>query len=136
MKQKAIDLIPHKPPMVFVDYITHVGENCAEANLTIVPDLMFCTEQGLPTWSSIEIMAQTVSAYAGSQGKKSDRPPRIGYLLGTRKLHLPIPYFELGKTLNVKIERQYSHEGLGQFLCEIQYEQHQISALLSVYEPE
>ncbi len=132
----AIDFIPHEKPMVFVDDIVEVGENFAVVRLTIRPELMFCEAQGLPTWSSIELMAQTISLYAGAQGNKLGRTPKIGFLLGTRKLHLPVPFFEMGEVLIIRAEQQYLHEGLGQFACEIHYQGHTISAMLSVYEPE
>ena len=90
---------------------------------------------GLPTWASIEIMAQTVSAYSGWLGQQKQQSPKVGFLLGTRKLHLPVAYFALGQTLKIRVEQQYLHEGLGQFSCEIHYEDHVIHALLSVYEP-
>lgn len=132
----AIDFIPHRKPMVFIDEIIEIGENFAIAQLTIRPELMFCEAQGLPTWSSVELMAQTISAYAGAQGQKMGHPPKIGFLLGTRKLHVPVAFFNIGETLSIRAERQYLHEGLGQFACEIQYQHHTISAMLSVYEPE
>lgn len=134
---EAIQFIPHEKPMVFIDDLIEVKEQTAIARLKITPDLMFCEAQGLPTWASIEIMAQTISAYAGYCGQKQsvDSKPKIGYLLGTRKLQLPIPYFELGETVLIKIEQGYVHEGLGQFQCEIEYKEHQISATLSVFEP-
>jgi predicted hotdog family 3-hydroxylacyl-ACP dehydratase len=96
---------------------------------------MFSDEYGLPSWSSIELMAQTVSVFAGAKGQKLGLTPRIGYLLGTRKLNLPMAYFEHGKILKIRAEQQYLHEGLGQFACEISYEDHIIQAVLSVYEP-
>lgn len=132
----AIDFIPHQQPMVFIDDVVEIGENFATAQLTIRPELMFCEASGLPTWSSIELMAQTISLYAGSQGQKLGRAPKIGFLLGTRKLHLPIPFFEMGEVVTIRAERQYLHEGLGQFACEIHYQDHTINAMLSVYEPE
>lgn len=135
IQMSALDFIPHEKPMVFIDHILEIGDNFAVAELLIHSDLMFCDSQGLPTWASIELMAQTISAYAGLQGKKNKQTPKIGFLLGTRKLHLPFEYFELGKTLRIKAEQQYLHEGLGQFSCEIQYENHTISAMLNVYEP-
>lgn len=136
--QNAIDFIPHAKPMVFVDHIREIGDNFAVAELTIHSDLMFCDPNGLPTWSSIELMAQTVSLYAGFKGKaeNQENQPKIGFLLGTRKLNLPIPYFALGESLIIRAEQQYLHEGLGQFACEILYQDHTISAMLSVYEPE
>jgi predicted hotdog family 3-hydroxylacyl-ACP dehydratase len=133
----AIQFIPHEKPMVFIDHIIDVSEEMAIAELCITPDLMFCEEKGLPTWTSIEIMAQTVSAFSGanSQKKVANAKPKIGFLLGTRKMHLPIPYFEMGDTVSIKVEQGYIHEGLGQFHCEISYKEHKITAVLSVFEP-
>lgn len=132
----AIAFIPHEKPMVFVDHLIEFGENFVCAELLIRPDLMFCEKQGLPTWASVEVMAQTVSLFAGAQGTTSGHQPKIGFLLGTRKLHLPIAYFALGETLKIRAEQQYLHEGLGQFACQIEYREYKISAMLSVYEPE
>lgn len=132
----AIDFIPHDKPMVFVDHLLEADELKATAELIITPDLMFCEAQGLPTWASIEIMAQTVSAYAGYRGKQAgNAKPKIGFLLGTRKMKLPIAYFALNEVLVIHVEQSYLHEGLGQFQCIIQYKEHEISAMLSVYEP-
>lgn len=135
MNLVASDYIPQKSPMVFVDHIVEVGDHFSVAELLITPQLMFADAQGLPTWTSIELMAQTISAFAGFKGKAEGRAPQVGYLLGTRKLSLPVAYFEMGKTLRIRAEQQYLHEGLAQFLCEISYEEHRISAVLSVYEP-
>lgn len=136
MKINALEVIPHCPPMVFIDHIVEHGENFAVAQLHVSPELMFSDAQGLPTWCSIEIMAQTVSAFAGIQGSAQGHAPKIGFLLGTRKLELPKSHFAQGSQLNIRVHRQYLHEGLGQFLCEIDDQQDKISALLSVYEPE
>ncbi|MFT4021918.1 MAG: 3-hydroxylacyl-ACP dehydratase [Acinetobacter sp.] len=133
--QSALQFIPHRPPMVFIDSIVEFGTDYAIAELTIRPELMFCEQQGLPSWTAIEIMAQTVSAFAGHQGQQRGATPQVGYLLGTRKLVLEMDYFEIGKTLKIKAQQHYMHEGLGQFQCEIQYDTHCLSALLSVYQP-
>ncbi|MCH7336458.1 3-hydroxylacyl-ACP dehydratase [Acinetobacter sp. NIPH 2699] len=135
MKLDAIEYIPHEQPMVFIDHLLEVKEGYAIAELTIRPELMFCEAAGLPTWASIEIMAQTISAYSGWMGQQLQQAPKVGFLLGTRKLQLPFAYFALGQTLSIRVEQQYLHEGLGQFSCEILGGEQVISALLSVYEP-
>ncbi len=135
INQDAIQFIPHEKPMVFIDELVELGDHFAEAHLTITPELMFSDEHGLPTWSSIEIMAQTISMFAGAKGRVLGQAPKVGFLLGTRKLHLPIAYFAYGKTLTIRAEQQYLHEGLGQFACEINYAEHIIRAVLNVYEP-
>nr|WP_320159399.1 MULTISPECIES: hotdog family protein [unclassified Acinetobacter] len=135
MLEKAIEYIPHQAPMVFIDDLIEISEYGAVARLNIRSELLFCEIEGLPTWTSIELMAQTISAYSGWKGQQQGHTPRIGFLLGTRKLNLPIPFFEMGRVLLIRVEQQYLHEGLGQFACEIEYKNHKISALLSVYEP-
>ena len=65
----AVQFIPHEKPMVFVDHLIEANEHFAIAELVIRPELMFCEAEGLPTWTSIELMAQTISAYAGHKGK-------------------------------------------------------------------
>lgn len=132
----AVQFIPHEKPMVFVDHLIEANEGYAIAELQIRPELMFCEAEGLPTWSSIELMAQTISAYAGHKGQSKGLPPKVGFLLGTRKMQLPCPYFALGSTVRIRVEQSYLHEGLGQFNCEIEYQEHRFSAMLSVFEPE
>lgn len=135
MKQDATCFIPHQAPMIFVDHVVEFGEDYAITQLTVRPELMFFEAQGLPSWSAIEIMAQTISVFAGHHGQENQQPPQVGYLLGTRKMQLPVSHFTLGSVLTIKAQQLYLHEGLGQFQCELQYEQHCISALLSVYQP-
>lgn len=135
MKLDAIQYIPHEQPMVFIDHIVEANEGYAVAELTITPELMFCETDGLPTWVTIEIMAQTISAYSGWRGQQLQQEPKVGFLLGTRKLQLPFAYFKIGQLLKIRVEQQYLHEGLGQFFCEIHCDEHVISAMLSVYEP-
>ena len=131
----ALPLIPHEKPMVFIDHLIEISEFAAIAELKITSDLLFHEPRGLPTWTSIELMAQTVSAYAGYRTQSLNTPPKIGFLLGTRKLHLPVEFFEDGETVRIKVEQNYVHEGLGQFSCEIEYKNYRFDATINVFEP-
>ena len=131
----ALQFIPHEKPMVFIDHLIEANDASAIAELKITPALMFYEEQGLPTWTSIELMAQTVSAYAGHRSKNSGGCPKIGFLLGTRKLNLPFAFFECGEIVRIKVEQNYVHEGLGQFSCEIEYKTYKFNAMINVFEP-
>lgn len=130
------ELIPHRPPMVLVDSVRKFDDNSIETSLLIRDELMFAQARGLPSWTAIEIMAQSISAYAGLKGRQRGEPPQIGYLLGSRRLQLPIEFFAPGKTLVIRASEHYMHEGLGQFHCEIDYDGHTIAAVLNVYQPE
>lgn len=131
----AAQFIPHEKPMLFVDRLIEANEEFALAELQIRPELMFCEAAGLPAWISIELMAQTVSAYAGHKGQSQGLAPKIGFLLGTRKMQLPVEFFAMGSMVRIRVEQSYLHEGLGQFNCEIEYQEHKFSAMLSVFEP-
>ncbi len=136
MQQTVVQYLPHQPPMVLIDELLEAGEDYAIAKVTIRPELMFVEEQGLPTWATIELMAQTVSLYAGVQGAANGIQPRIGFLLGTRKMILPCAFFPVGSELIVKATQNYLHDQLGVFICELHYLQHCIQATLSVYVPD
>ncbi|WOE31259.1 MULTISPECIES: 3-hydroxylacyl-ACP dehydratase [unclassified Acinetobacter] len=131
----ACSFIPHEKPMIFIDHLIEVNSNAAIAELVITPELLFCESQGLPTWTSIELMAQTVSAYVGYQHGGPAQKPKIGFLLGTRKLHLPLAFFAYGETVKIHIEQVYIHEGLGQFNCTITYQEYVFNATINVFEP-
>ncbi|WP_288386095.1 3-hydroxylacyl-ACP dehydratase [uncultured Acinetobacter sp.] len=135
LQEKASQYIPHEAPMLLVDDLIEITDTYAVASLSIQPDLMFCTAQGLPTWISIELMAQTISAFSGYQGHLNSAGPKVGFLLGTRKLNLPVPFFALGTQLTIRVEKQSMHDGLGQFECCIDEGEYRICAVLTVYEP-
>ncbi|MEB3767086.1 3-hydroxylacyl-ACP dehydratase [Acinetobacter sp. MD2] len=135
MKQDASKFIPHQAPMIFVDLVCDVGEDYAITELTVRPELIFYEDDGLPTWTAIEIMAQSIAVFAGYHGQQHGQAPKIGYLLGTRKLNLPMSHFKLNSVLRIKVQQMYLHEGLGQFQCELQDGEHTIAAMLSVYQP-
>ena len=49
LQEKASQYIPHEAPMLLVDDLIEITDTYAVASLSIQPDLMFCTAQGLPT---------------------------------------------------------------------------------------
>lgn len=79
INENASQYIPHEAPMVFVDDLIEIFDQGALASLTIRPELLFCTAQGLPSWTSIELMAQTISAYSGRNGRQRGHTPRIDF---------------------------------------------------------
>jgi predicted hotdog family 3-hydroxylacyl-ACP dehydratase len=136
MQCNVLDYIPHQVPMVFIDELLDYGEAFATAKLSIRPELLFVEPRGLPTWSSIELMAQTISLYAGIHGRALGQVPKIGFLLGTRKLDLPFAFFPLYSEVVIRVEKNYQHQQLAQFDCQIMAQQHCIRAQLSVYQPD
>lgn len=59
------DLISHRPPMVMIDRLTHLGEKSAGGRLFIKESNMFCHEGHLQEAGLIEFITQTAAAYEG-----------------------------------------------------------------------
>ncbi|MBO6804791.1 MAG: hypothetical protein JJ893_16165 [Thalassospira sp.] len=100
---------------------------------------MFCiTNKGVPSYVGIEYMAQTFAAYSGWRAKNTDpvATPRIGYLLGSRKVTLSRNWFPVGCTLSVHINNIFEDGEMGVFDGEIRLgEEILVAARINVYQP-
>jgi len=112
-------LILHKPPMILINEI--LGE--VEEGLVAIarPDskAWYANEDGsMPAWIGIELMAQSISAWAGLQAYKAGMPPRKGFLIGTREYASKSSSFVAGKPLFIEVRKVFSDpQGLAAFNC-------------------
>ena len=72
-------------------------------------------------WAAIEYMAQAAAALAGSLDRAGgyEGPPRVGFLLGSRRLELMFERFEPGKGYLVNVADEFSDATSASFACEI-----------------
>ena len=129
------DFLHHQPPMILLDDLLDAGEDYAIAKVKVSREMLFATDAGLPTWTAIEIMAQTISLYSGLKWVKKGMSPKMGFLLGTKKIHFDIPYFALGTELLISVKKKYRHKSIWYFDCELKYLDSKIATVLNVYEP-
>jgi predicted hotdog family 3-hydroxylacyl-ACP dehydratase len=112
---KAEDLIPHRYPMVLIDQIESVNLDKSEIVASFT-----APKEWIGNWFALEYMAQTSAALAGVFDKSAGLPAgRVGFLLGTRKLHLGISEFVPGVKYFVKAVREYEDGESAAFECEI-----------------
>ncbi|BFU60938.1 MULTISPECIES: hotdog family protein [Rodentibacter] len=112
--------VPQSGEMVLLDRITSFGEDFLHAESEIRPDHILLKAGKLATFSGIEIMAQGVAAWAGIQARQKDEPVRLGYLLGTRKLHIYQTEIPIGSRLNIEIKMSIQDvTGFGVFDCKL-----------------
>lgn len=131
------DLVPHSGTMSLLSRITAYGEDWLEAEIDIHSASLFAEPQGVPAWVGLEYLAQAIAAYAGLQERKKHSPPKIGFLLGTRRYEVSSPYFSTGLTLTVRVQREMVAEnGLHVFQGRLTGHQVEASANLNVYQPE
>jgi predicted hotdog family 3-hydroxylacyl-ACP dehydratase len=97
-----IELLPHRPPMCWLDELVAVGADHITTRLTIRADAPFYEiGRGMPSWVGLEYMAQTASAFSGYERVSKGFRPQIGLLLGTRHYHSKRAHFSLGAVLEV-----------------------------------
>jgi predicted hotdog family 3-hydroxylacyl-ACP dehydratase len=132
-------LVQHQAPMLLLDRLLDVTDDGLCAEVTIGPDSLFCTAQGVGAWIGIEYMAQAIAAYAGYQRWKYQESSRIGFLLGTRCYDCSVGWFATGSILQVEVKQLLQTDnGLGSFSCTIKDRvlQRQLAqASVSVFQP-
>ncbi len=133
-------LVPHGHPMILIDTATSASDSQLTASVTICSDCLFFDSNldGIPSWVGMEMMAQTIAAYAGYQNLKNGQPVKKGFLLGTRKYQCDVPVFLNHQTLVITAEKLYQEEnGLGSFKCLIELNGDTIAtANINVFSPE
>lgn len=136
MTEKLQVIIPHQPPMRLIDELLFANSDTVKCRLTIREDNIFYDPviNGVYAWIGIEIMAQAVAAYAGAG--KPGHAPKIGFLLSVRKYSHQRKYFELGDELIISAQKDFLHENIGVFSCEIRVAgELAVSAILNIIEP-
>jgi predicted hotdog family 3-hydroxylacyl-ACP dehydratase len=82
-------------------------------------------------------MAQACGAYAGLKALERGEPVRVGFLLGTRRYEVRVPWLRLGDSMIVSVSEIYRDTQMGAFECRIERQGELVAtAQLSVYQPE
>ena len=131
------ELLPHAGDMILIEQILSFDDEQIHTRLTVRPGGLFNRPDGsLPAWVGIELMAQSVAAYAGCHARQRGDPLALGFLLGTRKFECNVEHFPLGTELTVHGIRSLEDDnGMGVFECHINAPGIHATARLNVYRP-
>ena len=131
------ELLPHAGDMILIDRVLGFDEEQIHTQLTVKPDGLFNHPDGsLPAWVGIELMAQSVAAFAGCQARRRGNPVELGFLLGTRKFECNVEHFPAGTELTIHAIRSLEDDnGMGVFECHLTGTGIQASARLNVFRP-
>lgn len=131
------ELIPHAADMILLDRVVRFGDEDIETQLTVRPDGLFNQADGsLPAWVGIELMAQSVAAYAGCHARLLGQPVELGFLLGTRNFQCNVERFPLGAELQIHATRSLQDDnGMGVFECHLRGPGIHAEARLNVFRP-
>ena len=131
------ELLPHAGDMILIDQVLSFDEEQIHTRMTVKPGGLFSREDGsLPAWVGIELMAQSVAAYAGCRARQKGEAVELGFLLGTRKFECNVEHFPAGTELSIHGLRSLEDDnGMGVFECHLTGSGIQASARLNVFRP-
>ena len=131
------ELLPHAGDMILIDQVLSFDEEQIHTRLTVTPSGLFNRPDGsLPAWVGIELMAQSVAAYAGCRARQKGEAVELGFLLGTRKYECNVEHFPAGAELTIHGLRSLEDDnGMGVFECHLTGSGIQASARLNVFRP-
>ncbi len=129
--------LPHRGPARWIDRLIEVDAEHAVVESDVPAQGRQVQGGAMPAWAGIELMAQTVAAWAGERAQRAGRPVRVGFLLGTRRYETHCDGFASGSTLRIAAHCDFvSDAGLGMFTCSIHCGEALLAqAQVSVFEP-
>ncbi|WP_323002642.1 hypothetical protein [Denitromonas sp.] len=130
-------LLPHRAPNLLINGVTECTPEHVCAYADIAAGQWYSNADGsMPAWVGIELMAQAIAAFVGLEAQRKGRPPKIGYLLGTRAYRCTRADFAPGSRIGIKADLVFRDDsGLGAFDCTLHHDGRQIAeATLKVYE--
>lgn len=96
-------------------------DNVVESFVDITPSSPFfeALAKGVPGCVTLEYMAQTMALLVGIFRRRQGLPPKLGFVLGSRRLTVRVPYFMSGSRYRIKAVCTYQDEEFGSFDCTI-----------------
>lgn len=138
------DLLPHRPPMQLITSVESVDFDTqklvARVDIT-TNDLMYDeTIGGVPSWISLEYMAQAIGCFIGAADieKNPTNKPSVGFILGSRKLSVHIPTYLAGQSYFVHVESVFCDKNIANFECQIYNSDNNLvaSGAINVFRPD
>ena len=115
-------LLPQAEPMILLSgYEPQKEERSVDAWVDVSPSSPFYEREmgGVPGCVALEYMAQTMALCVGMLRRKGGLKPKIGFVLGSRKLAVMVDAFKSGERYSVCAECTYQDESFGSFDCTI-----------------
>ncbi|MDY7567653.1 hotdog family protein [Pseudomonas sp. RTC3] len=131
------ELVPHAGDMILIDQVLTFDEEQIHTRLKVRPGGLFSRADGsLPAWVGIELMAQSIAAYAGCKARAQGHKVQLGFLLGTRKFECNVEHFPAGSELTIHALRSLQDDnGMGVFECHLTGPGIKAMARVNVYCP-
>ncbi|WP_287030871.1 hotdog family protein [Pseudomonas sp. UBA6310] len=131
------ELLPHAGDMILLDGVERFDDESVVTYLQVrAGGLLNAADGSLPAWVGMELMAQSVAAFAGCQARKAGQPVELGFLLGTRNFQCNVDAFPVDTPLSIRALRSLQDDsGMGVFECHLDGPGIHAEARLNVFRP-
>ena len=111
------ELVPHRGISLLLDRLLDYDGTTTTCLVDVGKQRwMKNTDGSVPSWLTLEYMAQCIAAHAGMHAHRRGEVPRIGFLLGSRRVDIHQAWMQ--GTLGVRAQRNWGDEsGLVSFDC-------------------
>ena len=114
------DLLPHADPWILLSDVLDHGSHHTTCLVRVRDNGLFRPRDGrVPAWIGLEYMAQCIAVHGGLSGRVDGEPPKIGLLLGSRRLEMHIAGFLPDQVLEVTARHVWGDRGLFVFACSL-----------------
>ncbi len=117
------ELLPQAHPMILLSGYTPPSpdSDVVDAWVDVSAESPFFEAEldGVPACVAAEYMAQTMALCTGLYRARRNLPPKVGFLLGSRRLTLNLKHFAAGSRYRVRVAPTFSDEEFGSFACTI-----------------
>lgn len=116
----VLELVPQRPPMLLLDEVVAWDGATLRCAATVGADWLLLVDDSLPASALLEVMAQTVAALHGLQGRERGEPVRVGLLLGCRALVLHVPRLPVGERVLASARQSFGMDAVTEFHCTVE----------------
>lgn len=118
MNPDIISYIPHRKSMIFLDSIVSNKKNNFIVKVEIDDDFPIKEMSGVPSYCSIEMMAQAICAY-NTCYYSTDQNPSVGFMIVVRNFNTELNFFSIGSILEIKVKPVLIVDKTGNFIAEV-----------------
>lgn len=121
-EERLEELLPQAAPMILLTGCEKESvETEANAWVDVSPSSPFFDASigGVPGCVALEYMAQAMALVVGFMRRRKGAPPKVGFVLGSRRMSVKTPVFRDGERYKVKAVCIYQDESFGSFDCSI-----------------
>lgn len=113
------ELIPHRAPMILLQKVLSFDETHMTCLVDLKASLIFSNDDEIDAIIATEWMAQTVGAFVGAQKRSSGQPPRIGFIIGARKVDFHVSKVNKDSVLHASVKPVWVDKASGSFNCSV-----------------